>query len=101
VGVGWFEIWVVIFASIASLLTYRLGLLFETRWPALGSLVFMSLSLTALVLSWTAAVHVSGTKQAACEEAEVTADRLNGSSRAEFRERCIATLSISNSLDWR
>jgi hypothetical protein len=100
-SVGWFEIWVVIFASIAGLLTYRLGLLFENRWPALSSLVFISLSLTALVLSWTAAVHVSGKKQAACEEADVTADRLNGSSRAEFRERCMATLSTSNGLDWR
>jgi hypothetical protein len=100
-GVSWFEIWAVIFASIASLLTYRLGFLFETRWPALGNLIFMSLSLTALVLSWTAAVHVSGTKQAACEEAEVTADRLNGSSRAEFRERCMATLSTYKYLDWR
>jgi hypothetical protein len=99
--IDWFEICVVIFFTIAFVLAYRIGLLFDARWPAVSAPVFVLLGVGALILSWTAAVQVSGKEQASCDESHVTTDRLNGSSRSEFRERCMATPSGSNDLAWR
>jgi len=99
--IDWFEIWVVIFFTVAFVLAYRIGLLFDARWPAVSAPVFVLLGVGALILSWTAAVQVSGKEQAGCDEPNVTTARLNGSSRSEFRERCMATPSGSNDLAWR
>ena len=99
--IGWFEIWVVIFFTVAFVSAYRIGLLFDARWPAVSAPVFVLLGVGALILSWTAAIQVSGKEQAGCDEPYVTTDRLNGSSRSEFRERCMATPSGSNDLAWR
>ena len=99
--IDWFEIWVVIFFTVAFVLTYRIGVLFEARWPTVSGPVFVLLGVGALILSWTAAVQVSGKEQAGCDESDVTTGRLNGSSRSEFRERCMATPSGSNDLAWR
>jgi len=98
--VGWFEILVVIFFIAGILLTYRLGLFVELRWPAVSGPFSVLLGLAALVVSWMAAVHVTGKEQAGCNEVYVTTDRLNGSSRSEFRERCIATLKPAD-VAWR
>ena len=51
----------------------------------------MLLGLAVLVVSWMAAVQVTGKEQAGCDETYAGAHRLNGSSWSEFRERCIAT----------
>jgi hypothetical protein len=99
--VGWFEIWVVIFFITGMVLTYRIGLFIERWRPAVSIPLSVLLGLTALVVSWTAAVQITGKEQASCDDVYVTTDRLNGSSRSEFRERCVATMSRSNDLAWR
>ena len=98
--VGWFEIWIVIFFIVGTVFAYRIGLLVELRWPAVSGPFFVSLGLTVLVASWMVAVQVTGKQQAGCDEVYVSMDRLNGSSRSEFRERCIATSKPSD-LAWR
>ena len=98
--VGWFEIWVVIFFITGIVLTYHIGSFLEFRWPAVSGPFSVLLGLAALVVSWTAAVQVTGKEQASCNDVYITTDRLNGSSRSEFRERCIATLRPSD-LAWR
>jgi uncharacterized membrane protein len=98
--VGWFEIWVVIFFIVGIVFAYRIGLLVELRWPSIAGPLSVLLGLTVLIVSWMAAVQVTGKEQAGCDEVYVTTDRLNGSSRSEFRERCIATLRPGD-LAWR
>jgi hypothetical protein len=98
--VGWFEIWVVIFFITGIVLTYRIGSFLELRWPAVSGPFSVSLGLAALVVSWMAAVQVTGKEAAGCNEVYVTTDRLNGSTPSEFRERCIAT-SRPSDLAWR
>src|SRR5437762_2764944 len=68
----WFEIWVVIFFTVAFVLAYRIGLLFDARCPAVSAPVFVLLGVGALILSWTAAIQVSGKEQAGCDEPNVT-----------------------------
>ena len=95
--VGWFAIWIVIFFIVGIVFTYRIGLFVELRWPAVGGSFFVLLGLAVLVVSWMAAVQVTGKEQAGCDETYAAAHRLNGSSWSEFRERCIAT---SRPADW-
>ncbi len=98
---GWFEILVVIFFIAGIALTHLIDLFVGLRWPTASGPFSVLLGLTALVVSWEAAVQITGKEQASCDDVYVATDRLNGSSRSEFRERCIATMSRSNDLAWR
>lgn len=98
--VSWVVLWIA-FSSLGILLVYRIGRRMEDRRPTIGLLFLALLGPTVLVVSGVVARHVAGAEQADCKEAEPSADRLNGSSFAEFRIRCLATLNSSEWLDWR
>ncbi len=98
--VSWLILWI-IFASVGLILVYRMGLHIERRWPTLGLLYFVLSGPGVLVASWMVTDQITGREQNSCEEMDPSADRLNGMSPSEFRQRCIATLNESASLDWR
>jgi hypothetical protein len=89
--VGRYVLWIIFF-SIGITFVYRTGLRIERQWPIVGLLYFVLLGQGVLVASGLAAYRVTAVRQASCEEREPNSDRLNGSSLAEFRERCAATL---------
>src|SRR5256885_10870210 len=74
--IDWFEIWVVIFFTVAFVLAYRIGLLFDARWPAVSAPVFVLLGVAALILICTAAIQVIGKEQAGSDKPNVTTARL-------------------------
>lgn len=98
--VSWFVLWIIFF-SFGILLVYRIGRSVEGRRPTIGLLFLALLGPTVLVVSGVVARHVAGAEQADCKEAEPSADRLNGSSFAEFYIRCLATQNSSEWLAWR
>jgi hypothetical protein len=72
-----------------------MGLYIERQWPTLGLLYFVLSGPSVLVASWMVADQITGLERASCEEMDPDADRLNGMSPPEFRQRCIATLNES------
>jgi hypothetical protein len=97
--VSWFIL--ILFASVGLILVYRMGLYIERRWPTLGLFYLVLSGPVVLVASWMVTDQITGPERASCEEMDPGADRLSGMSPSEFRQRCIATLNESASLDWR
>jgi hypothetical protein len=88
---GCLLVWAAAFVLSGSLLAWPLGKSIENRWPALGTPVFIALGLGALVLSWTAAAHISAPPPATCREVFDRTDALSREARSEFLARCVAT----------
>jgi hypothetical protein len=100
VVVSWFISWIIL-VCIGIIAVYSTGQAIERWWPTMALFYFVLLSTGVLVGSYVTAVRLVGVEQAACEELEPSADRLLGSTPSEFRQRCIATQNVFESINWR
>jgi hypothetical protein len=75
------------FAVLGSLIAWRIGRLVESWWPPAGTPCVLALGIGGLFLSWVAAVEVTGTSPAGCEQVFSEPTDLD----AELLARCVAT----------
>ena len=97
---SWFISWIIL-VCIGMIAVYSTGQIIERWWPTIGLLYFVLLSTGVLVGSYVTAVRLVGVEQAVCEELDPSADKLLGSTQSEFRQRCIATQNVLESINWR